>query len=76
MNILIGMNMAYLNFIPNAGNSISIALVTVILFFILSGISLGIYCKTKMNKENSHMFFRRTGGKYLENGSGNTLVAV
>ena len=40
MNVLIGVNMAYLSFIPNAGNSISVALITVILFFGLSIISL------------------------------------
>jgi len=76
MNFLIGINTAYLSFIPNAGNSISIAMITVILFFILSGISIGIYCKAKMNKDN-RMFFQRTGEQqYFESSSGNLPVSI
>jgi len=77
MNFLVRINTVYLSFIPNAGNSISIAMVAVILFFVLSGVSLGLYCKNKVNKDSTHMLFQRTEEKqYLESGNGNLPFAV
>ena len=47
MNMIVGINTAFLSFIPSAGSSISIALIVIILYFILSIICIGLCLKQK-----------------------------
>jgi len=58
MNVLIGVNMAYLSFVPNAGNSLMFSIIAITLYTILSVISLILCIKAMANHEsdNTNMF--------------------
>ena len=76
MNILIGVNIAYLSFVPNAGNSILFSIIAITLYTALSVIILGVCYNAKINQDNEYMLFQRQERKYLEIRSKNTQVVI
>jgi len=68
--------MTYLSFVPSAGGSISLSFITVILFLVLSGISLGLYFKDKIKKEKSFVLFKIKEDKTLMCRGGKTQVII
>lgn len=52
MNILVGVNVAYLSFVPNAGNSLMFSIIAITLYAVLSVISLGLYYSVRTNHDD------------------------
>jgi len=65
MNILIGVNMAYLSFVPNAGNSILFSIIALLLYVVLSFITLILCCKVKINLDNYPILFPQNRSRIL-----------